>query len=80
MLEYGISYSNELRIFFDSKGNWKTKEIQKRLKISEQTVNELMFLLGYELVDNEWLLGQSEKANTRRNKWLSKETRLRVNK
>lgn len=76
----GFSYSNELRIFFDSKGNWKTKEIQKRLKISEQTVNELMFLLGYELVDNEWLLGQSEKANTRRNKWLSKETRLRVNK
>ena len=73
----GFEYLRELRKFFDSKGNWDTAVIQKRLKISEQEVGELMRALGYELIGNEWMLGQSKKANTRRNKWLASEERFK---
>ena len=36
-----------------------------------------MRALGYELIGNEWMLGQSKKANNRRNKWLASEERFK---
>lgn len=37
-----------------------------------------MRALGYELIGNKWLLGQSEKANNRRTKWLLNEKKSKI--
>lgn len=70
----------QIRALLDEKSVWTTNEVKKRLSVSEQFATKILSKLGYELADNSWHLGQSQKSLAVRNKWLEKEQEIEKKK
>lgn len=66
----GVRESKQIREFISQKGNWKTEELQKTLRVSEELAVILLLSLGFELKENNWVRSDSESALNKRNEWF----------
>ncbi|POH68957.1 hypothetical protein C3B61_03390 [Cryobacterium zongtaii] len=71
-----------IRIWFETKEQWKLREVSKRLQISEMTAAEILQALGYERISERpelWILSEKPAAKRKRQKWMKSETTAGLN-
>jgi hypothetical protein len=63
-----------LRVWFDSKRQWRVEEVSKRLQLHPFAAQELLIALGYaHKGEGVWALSERKKAKKRRSKWMKAE-------